>query len=98
MQIVSIHTLRQQRSAQLPPKTSRSYYPINIYTECHAHAQHTLSESQCRRVPVGSSQRRSGLRLRPRDKVLVLNCDTLCHMVHFVHADQASSKLKHVVS
>lgn len=61
-------------------------------------ARRTLSESQSRRVPISSSQRRPGLRLRPHDKVLVLDCDTLCHVVHFVHADQARSKLKHVVS
>lgn len=57
-----------------------------------------LSESKRRRIAIGGRQGRSVLLLPSHDEVLVLNCDALCHMVHLVHADQARSKLKHVVS
>lgn len=34
----------------------------------------------------------------PHDVVLVLDRDTLCHVVDLVHAHQPSSQLEHVVS
>lgn len=59
-----------------------------------------LPHCHCGRIST-SSQRSLVLllcHLRPVDKVLVLNRDTLRHMVDLVHADKARCKLKHVVS